>query len=88
MVFWHPKGWGVYQAVQQYMRKVQNDNGYLEINTPQLVDYRLWERSGPAAKFSDEMFRVESESRMYAIKPMNCPCHIQVFNQGLTRYLI
>jgi threonyl-tRNA synthetase len=77
MVFWHPKGWGVYQAVQQYMRKVQNDNGYLEINTPQLVDYSLWERSGHAAKFSDEMFSVESESRMYAIKPMNCPCHIQ-----------
>ena len=86
MVFWHPKGWGVYQAVQQYMRKVQNDNGYLEINTPQLVDYSLWERSGHAAKFSDEMFSVESESRMYAIKPMNCPCHIQVFNQGLKSY--
>ena len=86
MVFWHPKGWGVYQAVQQYMRKVQNDNGYLEINTPQLVDYSLWERSGHAAKFSDEMFSVESENRMYAIKPMNCPCHIQVFNQGLKSY--
>ena len=86
MVFWHPKGWGVYQAVQQYMRKVQNDNGYLEINTPQLVDYSLWERSGHAAKFSDEMLSVESESRMYAIKPMNCPCHIQVFNQGLKSY--
>ena len=68
------------------MRKVQNDNGYLEINTPQLVDYSLWERSGHAAKFSDEMFSVESESRMYAIKPMNCPCHIQVFNQGLKSY--
>jgi threonyl-tRNA synthetase len=86
MVFWHPKGWGVYQAVQQYMRKVQNDNGYLEINTPQLVDYSLWERSGHAAKFSDEMFSVESDSRQYAIKPMNCPCHIQVFNQGLKSY--
>ena len=86
MVFWHPKGWGVYQAVQQYMRKVQNENGYLEINTPQLVDYSLWERSGHAAKFSDEMFSVESDSREYAIKPMNCPCHIQVFNQGLKSY--
>ncbi|GGG48917.1 threonine--tRNA ligase [Pseudohongiella nitratireducens] len=86
MVFWHPKGWSIYQTIQHYMQKVQNDAGYQEIRTPQLVDYSLWERSGHADKFSDEMFSVESESRMYAIKPMNCPCHVQVFNQGLKSY--
>ncbi|WP_339869829.1 threonine--tRNA ligase [Pseudohongiella nitratireducens] len=86
MVFWHPKGWSIYQTIQHYMQKVQNDAGYQEIRTPQLVDYSLWERSGHAEKFSDEMFSVESESRMYAIKPMNCPCHVQVFNQGLKSY--
>ena len=61
-------------------------NGYQEINTPQLVDYSLWDKSGHSAKFSEQMFSVESENRMYAIKPMNCPCHIQVFNQGLKSY--
>ena len=86
MVFWHPRGWTIYQVIQHYMQKVQNDNGYQEIRTPQLVDYSLWERSGHADKFADQMFSVESESRMYAIKPMNCPCHIQVFNQGLKSY--
>ena len=86
MAFWHPKGWSIYQAVQRYMRDVQNQHDYKEINTPQLVDYSLWEKSGHASKFSDEMFSVESENRMYAIKPMNCPCHIQVFNQGLKSY--
>jgi threonyl-tRNA synthetase len=86
MVFWHPKGWSIYQTIQHYMQKVQNDAGYQEIRTPQLVDYSLWERSGHADKFADEMFSVESESRMYAIKPMNCPCHVQVFNQGLKSY--
>jgi threonyl-tRNA synthetase len=68
------------------MEKQQRKNGYKEINTPQLVDYSLWEKSGHASKFSDEMFSVESDNRMYAIKPMNCPCHIQVFNQGLKSY--
>ena len=86
MVFWHPRGWSIYQTIQHYMQKVQNNAGYQEIRTPQLVDYSLWERSGHADKFSDEMFSVESESRMYAIKPMNCPCHVQVFNQGLKSY--
>ncbi|HJO10792.1 MAG: threonine--tRNA ligase [Gammaproteobacteria bacterium] len=86
MAFWHPKGWRIYQVVQDYMRQVQNANRYKEINTPQLVDYTLWEKSGHASKFAEEMFSVESDNRMYAIKPMNCPCHIQVFNQGLKSY--
>ncbi len=86
MVFWHPKGWEVYQIVRRYMQQLWKDNGYQEINTPQLVDYTLWEKSGHADKFSEEMFSVESDNRMYAIKPMNCPCHIQVFNQGLKSY--
>ncbi|HEY0961336.1 MAG TPA: threonine--tRNA ligase [Pseudomonadales bacterium] len=86
MVFWHPKGWTIYQVIKHYMQDIWRQNGYLEINTPQLVDYSLWEKSGHAAKFKDEMFSVESDSRMYAIKPMNCPCHVQVFNQGLKSY--
>ncbi len=86
MVFWHPKGWAIYQVIQSYMQTLQRANGYLEIRTPQLVDYSLWERSGHADKFADQMFSVESDSRLYAIKPMNCPCHIQVFNQGLRSY--
>jgi threonyl-tRNA synthetase len=86
MVFWHPRGWTIYQEIQHYMQKLQNANGYQEIRTPQLVDYSLWEKSGHADKFADEMFSVESDSRMYAIKPMNCPCHVQVFNQGLKSY--
>lgn len=85
-VFWHEKGWSIYQAVQQYMRKKQLQYGYKEINTPQVVDYSLWERSGHAAKFSADMFTLEAEGRQFAIKPMNCPCHIQVFNQGLKSY--
>ncbi len=86
MAFWHPKGWTIYQVIESYMRRVQNANDYQEIRTPQLVDYSLWEKSGHAAKFADEMFTVESDNRLYAIKPMNCPCHIQVFNQGLKSY--
>ena len=86
MVFWHPKGWTIYQVVEQYMREIQNQNGYQEINTPQLVDFSLWEKSGHADKFGDEMFTTESENRNYAVKPMNCPCHVQVFNQGLKSY--
>jgi threonyl-tRNA synthetase len=86
MVFWHPKGWSIYQTIQHYMQKLQNEHGYQEIRTPQLVDYTLWEKSGHADKFADEMFSVASENRMYAIKPMNCPCHVQVFNQGLKSY--
>ena len=86
MVFWHANGWTIYQAVQQYMREKLNNNGYEEINTPQVVDFSLWERSGHAAKFADDMFVVESEGRQFAIKPMNCPCHVQIFNQGLKSY--
>ena len=86
MVFWHPKGWAIYTAIEEYMRKVQRNNGYQEIKTPQVVDRTLWERSGHWDKFRDSMFTVESESRDYAVKPMNCPCHIQVFNQGLKSY--
>ena len=86
MVFWHPKGWTLYQMVEQYMRRVFHDNGYQEIRTPQLVDRSLWERSGHWDKFQDMMFTTSSESRDYAVKPMNCPCHIQVFNQGLKSY--
>ncbi len=86
MVFWHPKGWRIYQITKRYMQKLLEENGYLEINTPQLVDYSLWEKSGHSAKFAEYMFSVESENRMYAIKPMNCPCHVQVFNQGLKSY--
>ncbi len=86
MVFWHPKGWQIYQIIEQYMRDVQNKNGYQEIKTPMLVDMSLWEKSGHADKFGDEMFSVNTDNRLYAIKPMNCPCHVQVFNQGLKSY--
>ena len=86
MVFWHPNGWTIYQVLEQYMRKVQQDNGYLEIRTPQVVDFTLWEKSGHAENYADGMFTTHSESRNYAIKPMNCPCHVQVFNQGLKSY--
>ena len=86
MAFWHPKGWAIYKTIKNYMERVQKEHNYKEINTPQLVDYSLWEKSGHASKFSEEMFSVESDNRMYAIKPMNCPCHIQVFNQGLKSY--
>ena len=86
MVFWHPKGWQVWQIIEQYVRDVQNANGYQEIKTPQLVDMSLWEKSGHADKFGDDMFSVHADNRLYAIKPMNCPCHVQVFNQGLKSY--
>ena len=85
-VFWHPKGWSIYQAVQNYMAEKQYQHGYQEIKTPQIVDMSLWEKSGHASKFSDDMFTLESDDRLYAIKPMNCPCHVQVFNQGLKSY--
>jgi threonyl-tRNA synthetase len=86
MVFWHPKGWQIYLAIEQYIRQFQQGHGYREIRTPQMVDISLWERSGHADKFGDGMFAVNSDNRLYAIKPMNCPCHIQVFNQGLKSY--
>ncbi|MFT7457886.1 MAG: threonyl-tRNA synthetase [Planctomycetota bacterium] len=86
MVFWHPKGWVIYKRVEQHVREKMANNGYQEIHTPQLVDRSLWERSGHWDKFQDDMFTTASENREYAIKPMNCPCHIQVFNQGLKSY--
>jgi threonyl-tRNA synthetase len=86
MVFWHPKGWAVWQAVEQYMRQVFRDNGYQEIRTPQVMDRTLWERSGHWENYAENMFTTHSESRDYAIKPMNCPGHIQVFNQGIKSY--
>jgi threonyl-tRNA synthetase len=86
MVFWHPNGWTMYQVVEKYMREIQLANGYVEVKTPQVVDRSLWERSGHWDKFSDMMFTTASENRDYAVKPMNCPCHIQIFNQGLRSY--
>ena len=86
MVFWHPKGWQMWQTIEQYIRGVQKKHGYQEIRTPQLVDMSLWERSGHADKFADGMFTLNTDNRHYAIKPMNCPCHVQVFNQGLKSY--
>lgn len=85
-VFWHPKGWSIYQTVQNYMAEKQYLHGYQEIKTPQLVDISLWERSGHASKFGDDMFTLDSDDRKFAVKPMNCPCHVQVFNQGLKSY--
>ncbi len=86
MVFWHPNGWAIYQEVEQYIRRTLNKNGYQEIRTPQLVDRTLWEKSGHWDKFGDMIFTTHSENRDYAVKPMNCPCHVQVFNQGLKSY--
>jgi threonyl-tRNA synthetase len=86
MVFWHPAGWTIYQTIEQYMRDAQRRHNYLEIRTPQLVDMSLWERSGHADKFGDDMFMLRTEDREFAVKPMNCPCHVQVFNQGLKSY--
>ena len=86
MVFWHPKGWAMWQQVEQYMRRVYQENGYKEVKCPQILDRTLWEKSGHWANFKDNMFTTESEKREFAIKPMNCPGHIQVFNQGLRSY--
>ena len=86
MVFWHPNGWTVYQVLEQYMRQVQRENGYVEVRTPQVVDRILWERSGHWSNYAENMFTTASESRDYAVKPMNCPCHVQIFNQGLKSY--
>jgi threonyl-tRNA synthetase len=86
MVFWHPKGWVIWQVIEQYMRRMQRGNGYLELRTPQVIDVSLWKRSGHWDNFRENMFFTESESRDYAVKPMNCPGHIQVFNQGIRSY--
>jgi threonyl-tRNA synthetase len=86
MVFWHDKGWRIYTLLKQYIREQLRGNGYQEVNTPEVVDIKLWEKSGHADKFIKEMFITESENRTYAVKPMNCPCHVQIYNQGLISY--
>ncbi len=86
MVFWHDSGWQIYLAVQNYIREQLRQHNYQEVNTPHVVDRTLWEKSGHWEKFREDMFTTESEKRTYAIKPMNCPCHVQIFNQGLKSY--
>ncbi|MDR1063664.1 MAG: threonine--tRNA ligase [Azoarcus sp.] len=86
MVFWHPKGWTLWQQVEQYLRRTIQQHGYQEVRTPQIVDRTLWERSGHWDMYSELIFTTQSEKRDYAVKPMNCPCHIQIFNQGLKSY--
>jgi threonyl-tRNA synthetase len=86
MVFWHDKGWRIYTGVKNYVRDQLRRHGYMEVNTPEVVDIRLWEKSGHADKFGNEMFMTDSENRTYAIKPMNCPCHVQIYNDGLHSY--
>ncbi len=86
MVFWHPKGWAIWQVIEQYMRTMFIKYGYREVKTPQIVDRSLWEKSGHWDKFKADMFSLEADERQYAIKPMNCPCHIQIFKQGITSY--
>jgi threonyl-tRNA synthetase len=86
MVFWHPNGWAIWQQIEQYMRRVYRDNGYLEVRCPQVLDRSLWERSGHWQNYRENMFTTESEKRDYAIKPMNCPGHIQIYNKGLRSY--
>ncbi|MGE0113649.1 MAG: threonine--tRNA ligase [Steroidobacteraceae bacterium] len=86
MVFWHERGWRLYQVLTQYMSELWRNNGYREIRTPQLVDRSLWEKSGHWANFHADMFVTESEKKLFAVKPMNCPCHIQVYNQGIKSY--
>jgi len=86
MVFWHPKGWTLWQQVEQYLRRVYQDNGYLEVRCPQVLDRSLWEKSGHWKNYKELMFTTESEKRDYAIKPMNCPGHVQIYNRGLRSY--
>lgn len=86
MVFWHNNGWIIYQEIEQYIRQLLRQNGYQEVHTPSLVDRSLWEKSGHWEKFREDMFITESEKRTFAVKPMNCPCHIQIYNQGIKSY--
>lgn len=86
LIFWHPKGWTIWQQVEQFMRRVYQDNGYQEVKAPQILDRTLWEKTGHWDNYRDNMFTTESESRSYALKPMNCPGHIQIFNSGLHSY--
>jgi threonyl-tRNA synthetase len=86
MVFWHDRGWRIYKEIENYIRDLLRRNGYQEVRTPQIIDKSLWERSGHVAKFGENMFMTISEEREFAVKPMNCPAHIQIFNQGLKSY--
>ncbi len=86
MVFWHPNGWAIYQVVEQYIRETIREHGYQEVRTPQIVDRSLWERSGHWGKFDANMFTLKVDEQDFAVKPMNCPCHILIFNQGLKSY--
>jgi threonyl-tRNA synthetase len=86
LIFWHPKGWSIWQQVEQYMRRVYQDHGYQEVKAPQILDRSLWEKSGHWENYKDNMFTTESENRSYALKPMNCPGHVQIFNAGLHSY--
>jgi threonyl-tRNA synthetase len=86
LVFWHPKGWAIWQQVEQYMRRVYRDNGYHEVRGPQILDRSLWERTGHWENFRENMFTTSSESRDYAVKPMNCPGHILIYNKGVRSY--
>jgi len=86
LIFWHPKGWSIWQQVEQYMRKIYQDHGYQEVKAPQILDRVLWEKSGHWDNYKDNMFTTESESRTYALKPMNCPGHVLIFNSGLHSY--
>ncbi|MEO6351460.1 MAG: threonine--tRNA ligase [Oxalobacteraceae bacterium] len=86
LIFWHPKGWTVWQQVEQYMRKVYQDNGYQEVKAPQILDRSLWEKSGHWDNYKENMFTTESENRSYALKPMNCPGHVQIFRSDLRSY--
>jgi threonyl-tRNA synthetase len=86
LIFWHPKGWTIWQQVEQFMRRIYQDNGYQEVKAPQILDRTLWEKTGHWENYRDNMFTTESESRSYALKPMNCPGHIQIFNSGLHSY--
>ncbi|MEQ1880667.1 MAG: threonine--tRNA ligase [Burkholderiales bacterium] len=86
MVFWHPKGWAIWQQVEQYMRRMLGAHGYREVRTPQVLERALWERSGHWENYRELMFTTESEKRDYAVKPMNCPGHVQIFNQGIKSY--
>jgi threonyl-tRNA synthetase len=86
MIFWHDNGWRIFREVENYIRDVLRNNGYQEVRTPQVVDRVLWEKSGHWDKFGDMIFSTHSENRDYAVKPMNCPCHVQIFNQGLKSY--
>jgi len=86
MVFWHDKGWSIYNTIEQYIRKKIRKNGYTEVKTPVLVDKSLWEASGHWEKFRDDMFALETDDKILALKPMNCPCHVQIFKQGIKSY--